>query len=383
MAKKTQRSRGQIEPRGDKKYLVRVYIGQDPSGKRKYSSKIVNGTYKQAEGELTKMLREVDTQTFVEPAKQTVQEFLAGWLKGKHGIATKTLLDYEHRMKKDVYPYIGGLRLDKVSPQTISLLYGKLRDERKLAPRSIRYTHRILHQAFEKAVEWSMLYRNPTAKAELPKVRKSEAQAMSHEDMRALLAHTEANDDLHPLWLLLLTTALRPQEALALKWEDVDTATRTITVQRAIVEVEKGVRVVSDSLKTESSRRTITVPKTTIEALQVHKARQATEIMQRGPKYDRQGFVFASSTGRFLDISNVRRAWKRALVAADLPAYRLYDSRHTHITHLLDSGANVRAVAARAGHANPVMTLNVYAHLLKGADEALADTMDTLLQARA
>jgi integrase len=46
---------------------------------------------------------------------------------------------------------------------------------------------------------------------------------------------------------------------------------------------------------------------------------------------------------------------------------------------LLGSGASIKAVSARLGHANASMTLSTYAHLLPGADEDAARRIDDLL----
>jgi integrase len=47
-----------------------------------------------------------------------------------------------------------------------------------------------------------------------------------------------------------------------------------------------------------------------------------------------------------------------------LPAARLRDLRHVHATTLLRAGVPVHVVAARLGHADPSITLRVYAHVL-------------------
>jgi integrase len=47
-----------------------------------------------------------------------------------------------------------------------------------------------------------------------------------------------------------------------------------------------------------------------------------------------------------------------------LPAVRFHDLRHVHATLLLQAGVPVHVVAARLGHADPSMTLRVYAHVL-------------------
>lgn len=55
----------------------------------------------------------------------------------------------------------------------------------------------------------------------------------------------------------------------------------------------------------------------------------------------------------------------RKLVATmDLPRIRLHDLRHTHASHLILAGVNVKAVQERLGHSDVVVTLNIYSHVL-------------------
>jgi integrase len=58
---------------------------------------------------------------------------------------------------------------------------------------------------------------------------------------------------------------------------------------------------------------------------------------------------------------------------AHLPHARLHDLRHIHATTLLLSGVPVHVVAARLGHADPAITLRVYAHVIRAAETAAAD----------
>jgi integrase len=66
---------------------------------------------------------------------------------------------------------------------------------------------------------------------------------------------------------------------------------------------------------------------------------------------------------------------------AGIRAGRLHDVRHSHATHLLAAGIPVHVVSARLGHSSPVVTLNVYAHLLPTSDEQAAKTVAALLAA--
>jgi len=74
----------------------------------------------------------------------------------------------------------------------------------------------------------------------------------------------------------------------------------------------------------------------------------------------------------------LRRVWKRALVKAELahlwPEYgglHFHDLRHTHATWLIARRVPMIAVAGRLGHANPVVTMMVYAHVDKLVDRGL------------
>lgn len=52
----------------------------------------------------------------------------------------------------------------------------------------------------------------------------------------------------------------------------------------------------------------------------------------------------------------------------------------TSLTTSFASGHDLRTVANRLGHANPAMTLRVYAHAVEGADRAVAETLAIALK---
>jgi integrase len=57
-----------------------------------------------------------------------------------------------------------------------------------------------------------------------------------------------------------------------------------------------------------------------------------------------------------------------------LPAARLHDLRHVHATMLLVAGVPVHVVAERLGHADPAITLRVYAHVIRQHADGVAAT---------
>ncbi len=74
--------------------------------------------------------------------------------------------------------------------------------------------------------------------------------------------------------------------------------------------------------------------------------------------------------------------WRRARDAAGVDArWRLHDLRHWAATSSIAAGHDVRTVASRLGHANPAMTLRVYAHAVEPQDLQVARTLVALLEA--
>lgn len=74
-------ARGNIETRGPNTYRIRIYLGKNPDGTKRYHRETFHGTKKQAEKRLTEILRALDTGGYVEPTKMTVGEWMERWLR--------------------------------------------------------------------------------------------------------------------------------------------------------------------------------------------------------------------------------------------------------------------------------------------------------------
>jgi integrase len=183
------------------------------------------------------------------------------------------------------------------------------------------------------------------------------------------------------LFTFALTTGMRPQEYLGLKWSDVDLAKGTAAVRRAIVwSQKKDVGWHFDEPKTPRSRRTIPLPASTVKALIEHKRRQGEARLRVGSDWQDYGLVFATHFGNPIDIPTLTKQWfKPALVKAKLPAFRLYDLRHTHATLLLSSGENPKVAAERLGHSTIVLTLDTYSHVLPDMQKQAAERIENML----
>jgi integrase len=362
---------GQIIKRGDKRWLVRIFQGRDENGKRRYVNKTIRGTKKNAESYLTAKLRDKDLGINIEPAAESLNKYLDKWLDtaAKPRLRTRSFDDYTSLLKRYVRDPLGAIRLSDLRPVHIQRLYRSMQDN-GLSPRVIRYTHAVLSSALKQAVKWEMLFRNPAAVVDLPRLARKEMRAMTPDEASAFLAAVR-DIRMSALFTFALTTGMRPQEYLALKWSDVNLNKGTATVRRAIVwSQKKGVGWHFDEPKTSRSRRTIPLPASTVKALIELRRRQGEERLRVGSECQDHGLVFTTKFGNPIDIPTLTKQWfKPALVRAELPVFRLYDLRHTHATLLLSNGENPKVASERLGHSTIVLTLDTYSHVLPDMQE--------------
>jgi integrase len=358
------RNAGQIIERGPDHYLLRVYLGTDGSGKRKYANRVVRCKKAEARKVLTAMLRDRDLGLLAEPSYRTLNEYLDHWLAAaaKPRLQASTLQDYVGQLDRYVRPSLGGLKLTAVTPVAIQRVYGDMLAG-GLSARTVRLTHAILGNALKQAVKWRLLPLNPAEAVDLPKRAREEMRAMTEaEAARYLVA---ARDSHHGVLLaVLLTTGLRPSEALALQWSDVDLPAARLSVRRKIARKPGGWEV--GAPKTAKSRRVVDLPAGTAALLAGH------------PRY--RELVFDNGDGKPVNSRGVGAEHKRVLEHAGIdPRIRLYDLRHSHATLLLSAGVHPKIVSERLGHSTVTITLDTYSHVLPGMQRESAEKLDAML----
>ena len=166
---------------------------------------------------------------------------------------------------------------------------------------------------------------------------------------------------------------MRRGEALALRWRDVDLDAGTLSVRRSagmIRNAGEGAEVTEGDTKS-GKPRVVDLGPATVAVLRAHRKARGAMALQLARDY---ALVFADHEGRHLQPEHFSRSFADALRrcakqlgAAAPPAIRLHDLRHTHATILLTAGVPVHVVSQRLGHASPVVTLTVYAHVVPGS----------------
>jgi integrase len=364
MKQRQRSSCGNIQKTGRNSYQVRIFLGKDATGRRVYSSKSIRGTRKEAEKFLQARMHEKETGRLCLPTAQTLNEHLDHWLERivKFSVRKVTKEGYEAKLDAYVRKGIGVRRLVDIKPLHIQNLYGEML-ERGLSPKTVRHLHNILSPAFQNAVKWNVLQRNPCEVIQLPKNTKKEMACFSPEEATRFLEYAKA-DRYYATFALAIETGMRPEEYLGLKWGDIDFGALRLSVRRAVV-FTKGGGFEFTETKTPQSRRNIPISKEVASILKDHRRNQLERKLRLGEVFIDLDLVFPSEIGTPTQTGNLnRRHFKKILKNAGLKEIRLYDLRHTMATLLLLRGINPKVVSERLGHSSISLTLDTYSHVL-------------------
>lgn len=370
---KHSRERGQIIPKGDRKYLLRIFLGRDETGKRKYASKTIDGTIAQARQERTKMLRELDTQTFVVPSKMTVKAALEEWMTSKQGISEKTRDSYKSLLDLHVYPVVGLKPLQQLSHLTVQDLYQKAA-AKGLSPRTIQYLDAVLGQAARYFVHLGYIQKDPTAFVELPRQEHTEMEIHTPEQVSLLLEQTTGTM-WGVMWYLAFTSQMRPQEYLALKWTDYNATTGVFRLQRALKQLAPG-HYEPREMKTKKARRSLSIGEGLMERLEWWRVQQAKEC---GIGCD---YLFSNAAGKPFDITKVRRRFYTDCARAGLPKRKLYSTRHAGASFIIEQTGDVLAASERLGHSDRTLALRTYGHVLDSGRKRVGDLSESMVTRR-
>ena len=181
------------------------------------------------------------------------------------------------------------------------------------------------------------LRENPVKRLDPITEPKGRVRFLSDDERDALIAECEKSDEPRLLAMVVfsISTAARQNEMLMLPWQDVD--------------LEKGTATFTETKNGE----TRTVPVTGF-ALELLKDRSKVRRIDKAVD-----FVFADAKGK---PTFPRRAFLKALKAAEIDDFRWHDLRHTCASYLAQNGASLAVISEVLGHKTLAMVKR-YTHL--------------------
>lgn len=291
----------------------------------------------------------------------TVDAWYKQWkatYKDPKGLTKKSLGMYDEKYNKYIQPSIGRLRLQDVRDTHLQRI---LNDQAGMSLSHAEKVRRVLREMFSRARKSRLISYDPSEDLELPAVINGKHRSITEEERNVILEVAKY----HPsgLWVLtLLYTGMRPGEAAALNWADVDFQNNMIHIHSAL----------------ESGSTRLKAPKTEagLRDIPIHSDLRWRLQEAKGKPFDP---VFKTQSGGRQNSGSISRLWKSLLremnirmgaevyrnqikepkVADDLTMYCL---RHTFATDCARAGVPLETVRWLMGHADISTTANIYQH---------------------
>ncbi|MGO9259845.1 MAG: tyrosine-type recombinase/integrase [Bryobacteraceae bacterium] len=343
---------GQLISKGERVWLVRIYVGRDPrTGKRKYEAHTIHGAKKDAQTYLNGKLRERDLGVYAS-VQRTTMGALFDDLLSDYKINGKSYDWAELVVRVHLRPFFGGLKASLIGTDAVRRYIGARQQpekrvytdaggakktEREFGPASNATINREL-ALLRRAFNLGKRATPPKVGAVpfIPMLAENNVRKGFFEHAAFLAVRRALPEEIRPVITFAYYTGCRKGEILALRWSQVDLAER-------VVRLEPG------ETKNDEAR-TIPLVADLYEVLKLQ--REA-----RDRYFPECPWVF-SRAGK--PILNFRSGWDSACKAAglvskgddgkDKPTRLFHDLRRTGVRNLIRAGVPERVAMMISGH---------------------------------
>lgn len=272
----------------------------------------------------------------------TLGEYAEVWLeKKRHLVAYEW---YAGTIRNHILPAAIAKRpLAEITKSELELFVADLREV--TGPRAVNAAISRLRTMFSDAFYDEAIDKDPMLRIENVRQGRPKIDPWTIDEVAQLLAACDKGGG-RALLTILFFTGMRPNEALALQWQDIDWKRRLITVART--NGRTGIHLP----KTTGSERDVAMLDVVYAALQEQRSRSQLR--------SQAGWVFPSEADTPIMLANFRdRTWKEIVRRSGLKYRTLYQTRHTFATILLGY-ESVQWVAAQLGHTSTQMVTQRY-----------------------
>ena len=314
-----------------------------PDGKSKYKRL---KTLVEAKETLLHMRAEIASG--VMPSDMTFKEWSQHWLSTRRGLKKKTLESYKHNFKV-ASRFFGDKPLAKLQPDNIEGMNNSIMDEGKSST-TARKAHSNVSTCLKAAYKRGLMARDICSLIDAPKALKRQPVILSRGQWAQLIkASRKSAREL--IIEFALKTGMRINEALAITWSQIDT--------------EEGSVTVGDSKTEAGSGRAIPLDKLLVRRLTTLRAEHYAIQMQHR-EWNPTDLIFCTSRGNKNSYQNLQsRLLTPLLKEIGLPHLTWHHLRHNAGSYLLSENVPITAVSKILGHANPAITMGIYAHELR------------------
>lgn len=318
----------------------------------------------------------------------TFAEAFRFWLMQikRFGVAENTFNSYCIQANKHIFPYFEqkGIRLSQMT-QFVLQEYYHSRLRCGLSGNTIMHHHANIRDFMQWAWKCDLIEENCADKVILPKKERYVPNFLDVDQIPKCLQLFKG-DVLEPLVWLAMLLGLRRSEVLGIRWNNIDFANRTITIQQVVVQTADPHTMCRKTLvkqpKTKNSRRVLSLPKQLLAMLFLLRRMKLQNIKLYGEQYNftYSDFVFTGKTGDLYDPDWVSKRFRKKILSSDLPYLRFHDLRHSCGSMLHYLGYDLEDIKEWLGHSSVQTTSDVYLHLGLLQKRKISDSINQLIE---
>lgn len=268
-----------------------------------------------------------------------------------------------------IMPFFGNIKMKDITAKSVIRWQNELlsyRNPETGEPYSKTYL-RTVHADFSAIMNFAVRYYNlsdnPARKA--GSIGLKDAEEMNFWTLEEYTKFSEAIME-EPFYYycfeVLYWTGMRVGELLALKYEDFDFESKTISITKTY-QIIKGKEIIGPP-KTSKGKRIIHMPDTLCDEMQDYFRMCIEKTAERA--FPTSNGVLAKALARWAENAGIKRI-------------RVHDLRHSHISLLINLGYSAVDIASRVGHESITITLR-YAHMFPSVQAKMTNELNNLMK---
>lgn len=356
---------------------ARITVGRDPGTGKQIQRSFSGKTQKEVREKMQAAAVEVNTGTYIPPAKMNLGQWLDVWTDEYLGnLKPGTVKSYKGLIKNQIKPAMGAVKLTELHAHRVQTF---INDLQGLSVGSIRLVYKVLHAALEKAVKLEYIPKNPASGCVLPKFEQKAITPLEDAQTVALLEAAKG-DSIENMLIVALFAGLRISELLGLSWEQVDFENGTLTVCKQLSSPATRSKGLFVSPK-NGKPRTLRAAPSVMNALKNQRRRQAEMRLRAGQVWNNEyDLVFTLEDGSIFEQYRATRAFKKIISSAGLEGIRFHDLRHTYAVNAIRAGDDIKTIQGNSGHASAAFTLDRYGHFTEKMKQDSAARMEAFIK---
>lgn len=364
--------------RNGKKYWTgRVTLGTDINGKQVRKS--FSSFKKSYVVEKMRDYMVYDTVSGpIDPQKTVLGPSLYHWafnVKSKE-VKTSTLSKYDHNLRLRILPYpYANIEVKDITIQNLQKFIDFLTLDEAWPEGAVDTTLQIIRTFLDYCIILGRIQTNPAKYVKVPRDKnkfptKKAFRIFSKQEQDLILEALDLSDTVEQMLYIDFFSGLRRSELRALDLDSFKSPDLIIDKQmgRTYLFMEDGSRRLKkddlQSLKTESSKRVLPLPKLAIPVMEKAIQDSREKHKRQGLKFDGSSTIFVDDLCQPIEEKRANRRLGAICKKVGIEPRPLHSIRHSYATRLFEAGIDVKTVQKLMGHSDYKTTMDIYTHVM-------------------